>query len=316
MDRRPGLLDRLRDSGISWRLLLAAACYAGALLGAEAVWKVSERAPLWSGLATDLLMLLIVAAVVDSVVARREQAKVDLVARIMYRSLAQLAFDGRRGLEALLTGTDLRAAGIPGWDDELVAGARDLLAANRDRLTAAGPLAQGPPAQGPPAQGQVDAAARGQRLAALLADHRFVVLLYRELSVFKRRVHDVTGQWAPVLLLTGDAAEDLNRMRLLADALGDLHQTVYHGAATVLPAQDWVAAPDWVRAVVDRSEDYLHEAEQARAYYHGLAEERRRLGQTELDAARAVTQQPPFYLESARRPGDGDQPRDSVGTSP
>lgn len=306
MDRTPGLLDRLRDSGISWRLLLAAACYTGVLLGAEAVWKLSERAPLWSGLATDLLMLLIVAAVVDSVVARREQAKVDLVARIMYRSLAQLAFDGRRGFEALLTGADLRAAGIPGWDDELVSDARDLLAGNRDLLAAAGLAAQGP----------VDAATRGLRLAALLADHRFVVLLYRELSVFKRRVHDVTGQWAPVLLLTGEAAEDLNRMRSLADALGDLHQTVYHGAATVLPAQDWVAAPDWVHAVVDRAEEYLHEAEQARAYYHGLAEERRRLGQAELDAARAVTQQPPFYLGSARRPGDGGQPRDSVGTSP
>jgi hypothetical protein len=306
MDRRSGLLERLRDSGISWRLLLAAVGYAGALLGADAIWSVSDRAPLWSGLATDLLMLLVVAAVVDSVVARREQARVDLVARIMYRSLAQLAFDGRRGFDALLTGADLRAAGVPGWDDELVAGTRDLLAANRDLLASTGL----------PADGPLDAASRGPRLAALLADHGFVVLLHRELSLFKRRVHDVTGQWAPVLLLTSEAAEDLSRIRVLADALGDLHQTVYHGAATVLPAQDWVAVPDWVRTVVDRAAEYLHEAEQARAYYHGLAEERRRLGQSELDAARAVTAQPPFYLASATRAGGRGQPGDSAGTSP
>lgn len=294
MERRH-LLDRVRDSGVSWRLLLAATGYGAALATAEALWSLSDRAPLWSGLATDLLMLLFVAAVVDSVVARRERAKVDLVARIMYRSLAQLAFDGRRGLDALLTGTDLRAAGVPGWDDDLVTGTRRVLAG-------AGPADPRP----------LDDRSRGPRLAALLHDHDFTVLLYRELSVFKRRVHDVTGRWAPIMLLTSEAADDLGRMRVLADALGDLHQTVYHGAATVLPREEWTADPDWVAAVVGLAAEYLHEAEQARAYYHGLAEERRRLGQAELDAAQAVTQQPPLYLSSARRRHD-DEPADPPG---
>lgn len=293
MERRH-LLDRVRDSGVSWRLLLAATGYGAALATAEALWSLSDRAPLWSGLATDLLMLLFVAAVVDSVVARRERAKVDLVARIMYRSLAQLAFDGRRGLDALLTGTDLRAAGVPGWDDDLVTGTRRVLAG-------AGPADPRP----------LDDRSRGPRLAALLHDHDFTVLLYRELSVQAPgpRRHRPMG--------ADHAAHQRGGRRPGPDA--GARRRPRRPAPDRLPRGCHGAAPRGVDGGpgLGRGRGRPRGRVPARGragpcVHHGLAEERRRLGQAELDAAQAVTQQPPLYLSSARRRHD-DEPADPPG---
>lgn len=272
---------------MTWWLLGVALVLGGALLTADQVWSLSDRHPVLSSLLTDVVLLLFVAAAVDSVVRHRENARVDEVGRIMYRALAQLAFDNSRRFLALVTGADLSGSGIPSWD------------AGRTAEVAAVHRQVWPDGSAPPVE---DVAGR---LAHLLTDHAFARLLYLEVSVFKRRMHDVVSQWAPVLIASGASAEDLRRMRTLADALGVLHQAIYHGAATALPASAWQAPPEWVDATCTAFLDYLRDAERTRAFYHALAEEDRRIGADSLDAEVAVTHQSPYYLAAATRE-DGD----------
>ena len=259
------------------------------LVAADAVWAFGDRLPILSSLLTDALLLLFVAAAVDSVLRHREDQRVREVGRVMYRVLAQVVLDGDRRLRALVAGSDLAGSGVPAWDVAYTAEVRAVHASVwRDRPA---------PAPAPTAS----ASASAERLGDLLRSHAFVRMLYLDVSVYKRRLHDVVGQWAPVMLASGASATDLRRVGSLADRLGELHQAIYHGASTTLDADHWRAPDEWVHETCEAFVRFLEEADDVRRFYHVLAEEDRRLGPDHLDAHVAVTRQPPLYEAEARQ---------------
>ncbi|MBB3675830.1 hypothetical protein [Modestobacter versicolor] len=277
------LRTAITDSGLAWRLLTVALAGAIALVLADAHWHWSRSVPVVVAVLTGLLQLALVGAVVDAAMKHRERKRVAEVGRIMFRALAQLAFDGQRRLDAHLCGTALHERGIPDWDDARTEEVRRHLSQ-----------------AGLPVVPSLTPAEREHRLRVLLPRHAFTCALYREVSAHKRRLHDTVGQWGTLLLATDASAGDLHHMQRLADAYGQLHQDLYHGAATVLAEHEWRAQQQWVTEVVDAAATYLSVAEQARRFYHSLAEEQRRLRDADLDDAVAVTAQPPVYLAHAR----------------
>lgn len=285
--KRPGPLGAARtavtDVGLAWRLLTVALLGALVLIAADARWKWSESVPVVMTVLTGLLQLALVGAVVDAASKHRERKRVAEVGRIMFRALAQLAFDGQRRLDAHLTGAALHERGIPGWDAARTEQVRR-------ELTAAGL----------PVVSSLSPEERSRRLQVLLSRHSFTCALYQEVSAHKRHLHDTVGHWGTLLLTTDATANDLRHMQRLADAYGQLHQDLYHGAAMSLPDHEWRAHHAWVDDVIESATAYLTVAERARAFYHSLAEEQRRLRDAELDATVAVTAQPPTYLSHAR----------------
>jgi hypothetical protein len=198
----------------------------------------------------------------------RDRQRMQRIATVAYRSLAQAANDAGRRLLAPLNGADLYELGIPpdllapGQSGSIVEEDRARLRANGFDVSFAEPTGSWRP-QRPLLE---------ERLPPLLDDPRFVRRLFRVASRARRDVQDYTARWAPTMLVDSELTDDLGRLRRLTDALEQLLERLRASGLMSVEVSDWTAPPGFADLVAAAFWDAIKAYEELRTEFGDLAD--------------------------------------------
>jgi hypothetical protein len=199
--------------------------------------------PMTAAAVTTVVGFVAVTLFVERWLKDREATQLRRISTVAYRSLAQYANDAGRSLLAPLVGADLASLGVPSsWGEST--------AELRSRLERAGFASTFGENRG--SWTSITPASHGHVLEHLLGDRHFVHGLFLCAAAERRRLHQATAVWSPVMLLSSAHADDLGELRDLTDALEMLQERVRAGLA-LSTAPAWSPEPGWVHEV---SSDY------------------------------------------------------------
>ena len=180
----------------------------------------------------------------DGWVREREARRLERISTVAYRSLAQYANDAGRSLLAPLNGADLHALAIP----EARSSDCD---ADRERLRRHGFRPTFSEVTG--SWSTCDRRHLDAVLRTLLHDEEFTRNMFRRTALMRRRLQEVTGLWAPVMLTSREYADQLGRLRDLTDALELLQERL---RASDIIGRDagagWSPQGPWVHVVAQQ----------------------------------------------------------------
>jgi hypothetical protein len=216
--------------GVGLLALLAAADFVPP--GAE--WFAGH--PMTSAALSTVVGFVAVTLFVEKWLKDREAAQLGRISTVAYRSLAQYANDAGRSLLAPLVGADLARLGVPSsWPEGLDA--------ITTRLTAAGFARDFHPDTG--SWKSISRTSHGHVLEAFLDDPAFLEGLFLCAAAERRRLHQATAVWAPVMLISATHAEELGDLRTLTDAMELLQERVRASGITAWSGGPWVPRPGW-----------------------------------------------------------------------
>jgi hypothetical protein len=223
-------------------ILGAGALLLGLLVAADylppgAQWYAGH--PMTASAIGTIVTFVAIGLLVENWIREREAAQLFLVSTVAYRSLAQHVNDAGRSLLAPVVGADLSALAVPGCCDE---DAPTILA----RLDRAGLKATFDQTTG--SWRGITTTTHGASLRRLCAERDFVQLLFRTSATCRRRLHDATAMWAPVMLTSRWSSADLGRLRLLTDAMELLQERCRLSGAIGRDAA-WEPGDAWLDAV-------------------------------------------------------------------
>lgn len=195
--------------------------------------------PMTASTVTTVVTFVAVSLLVEQWLKERSAAQLRLVSSVAYRSLAQVVNDAGRSLLAPLVGADLQALAIPAGSDDVAAARARLL---RHGLEPTFDQSTG-------SWRGIGAASHDQVLRALCTEPAYVQMLFRTAANGRRRLHDSTAMWAPVMLGARSTSDDLGALRQLTDAMELLQERCRLGGVIGRDLPGWVPDPGWLDAL-------------------------------------------------------------------
>ena len=164
---------------------------------------------------TTLVTFFGVSICIQRVIDDRKADQLDRISTVAYRSLAQVINDAGRSLLVPLVGADLRYMAVPStWNEPLRKTQRRLR-----KLGYSDQFSQ--------VTGSWDGIKRegyDEVLLRVLAEPGVPHLLFECAAQQRRKLHEATALWAPVMLLGGETTADMGSMRRITDAMENLQE--------------------------------------------------------------------------------------------
>lgn len=193
--------------------------------------------PMTASAISTVMTFVAVGLLVGRWVKEREAAQLYRISTVAYRSLAQAVNDVGRSILAPVVGADLHALAIPSsWGENA--------SASRARLRAHGfePVFE----QQSGSWRGFSQESHGDILRSLLGAPEFVALLFRCTATERRRLHEATAVWAPVMLTSEQTSADLGRLRALTDAMELVQEHARDSGAVPVAPGGWVPDAAWL----------------------------------------------------------------------
>ena len=224
--------------------------------------------PMTASTITTIVSFVAVGLLVEQWLKERSAAQLRLVSSVAYRSLAQVVNDSGRSLLAPLVGADLASLAVP-------SGASDDPTAIDARLRRHGLEPTFDQSTG--SWRGIGAPTHDHVLRALCTEPDYVQMLFRTAAVGRRRLHEATAMWAPVMLNARSTSDDLGRLRQLTDAMELLQERCRLSGVIGRECSGWVPEPVW--------QDHLsHDFWATVAVYESLRDEFAELAELPSDA--------------------------------
>jgi hypothetical protein len=191
--------------------------------------------PMTASTVSTVITFVAVGLLVEQWLKERSAAQLRLISSVAYRSLAQAVNDAGRSLLAPLVGADLAALAVPSGDDVTVVRARLLrhgLEPTFDQSTGS--------------WRGIGAESHDHVLRTLCTEAAYVQALFRTAAVGRRRLHDATAMWAPVMLNARSTSDDLGTLRQLTDAMELLQERCRLSGVVGRDVPGWVPDTEWL----------------------------------------------------------------------